>query len=223
MFAVTRTLSEAGAVPHDLYPNLVWGVGVHPGDRAALERWDGARFDRLLAMFALVGEVGLDKRAGNLDRQREVFAAVLQHASGAAVLLSIHSALAAGEVVALLEEHRPKAPILHWFGGTSSEVERAVALGAWFSVNGAMKSELLSLLPRDRVLTETDFPYTRRAGSAQPGAVEPVEERLASIWQCDSPSVRRTVWRNLGALVDQGGVRDRLPGQVVAVIEAAAG
>jgi TatD DNase family protein len=55
VFAVTRNLSEAAAVPHGVYPSILWGIGVHPGDRQALDQYDPTRFERLLANFILVG------------------------------------------------------------------------------------------------------------------------------------------------------------------------
>lgn len=206
VFAVTRSLSESAAVPHGCYPTMVWGIGVHPGDSAALDRYDGDRFSRLLPRFPLVGEIGLDRRAGRRERQREVFIDILTRVVDAPVLLSIHSSGVPGEVVDLVERYRPRAPILHWFPGDARDIGRAVAVGAWFSVNAAAKSQTLAALPPDRVLTETDFPSTRRHGSARPGATEPIETRLAEAWGCDVADVRPRVWRNLANAVDQGGV-----------------
>ena len=91
IFAVTRGLSEAAAVPHGCHANLIWGIGVHPGDRESLDRYRGERFEALLPRFALVGEVGLDRRAGHLDRQREVLTDILARTAEIPVMLSIHS------------------------------------------------------------------------------------------------------------------------------------
>lgn len=206
VFAVTRNLSEAAAVPHGCYPTLVWGIGVHPGDSTALDRYEGDRFSRLLPRFSLVGEVGLDRRAGRLERQREVLGDILMRSAEAPVLMSIHSRGLAGEVVDLVERYQPRAPILHWFAGGSDDIGRAAAAGAWFSVNAAANAETLAALPPGRVLTETDFPFTRRQGSARPGATEPIERRLAELWGCDPLSARMKVWQNLASAVRQADV-----------------
>lgn len=206
VFAVTRSLSEAAAVPHGCYPTMVWGIGVHPGDSAALDRYDGDRFSRLLPRFSLVGEIGLDRRAGRLDRQREVLVDILMRVADAPTLLSIHSSGLAREVVDLVEQHQPRCPILHWFTGGASDMDRAAAAGAWFSVNAAAKRETLAALPPDRVLTETDFPATRRHGSARPGATEQIELRLAEVWGCGLSDVRLRVWQNLSKAVTQSRV-----------------
>lgn len=214
IFAVTRNLSEAASAPHGTYPSLVWGIGIHPGDRNGLGRYDPARLDRLLGRFALVGEIGLDRKAGQIDRQREVLKDVLSRAAQAPVMMSIHSSGMASEVVDLLEAYRPRGPILHWFGGSEAEAARAADAGAWFSVNGAMQQETLQYLPPDRVLTETDFPFTRKLGSSRPGATEPAEAALATAWGISSKEVRERVWRNFAALVRRTDTGDRLPRRV---------
>jgi TatD DNase family protein len=56
--------------------------------------------------------------------------------------------------------------LLHCFAGDESDVERAVALGAYFGVDGPVtykKSEdyrqLIKRIPLDRLVLETDSPY----------------------------------------------------------------
>jgi TatD DNase family protein len=203
VFAVTRTLAEASWVPHGLHPQLVWGLGVHPADASALAGYEPGRFDQLLPKFALVGEIGLDRRSGNLDRQREVLDDILGRLSGERVMLSIHSTGMTEEILTFLEQHRPEGPILHWFIGTPREIARAESAGAWFSVNARATDEALVAIPRDRILTETDFPFTRRQGSTRPGASEPIETRLGQVWGCSAVDARRQVWRNLAALVQR--------------------
>lgn len=128
--------------------------------------------------------------------------------------MSIHSSGLAREVVDLVERHRPRAPILHWFTGSSEDIDRAAAAGAWFSVNAAAKADTLAALPASRLLTETDFPFTRRQGSARPGATEPIERRLADVWGCDPQAARLKVWQNLATAVRQADVAG-LPAEVL--------
>jgi len=54
---------------------------------------------------------------------------------------------------------------LHWFTGSKSEAARALDMGCYFSVNGTMLNSekaaaLVRSLPVDRMLTETDGPFT---------------------------------------------------------------
>jgi len=60
-------------------------------------------------------------------------------------------------------------PILHWFTGTTKELELAIDMGCWFSVGPAMiKSrrgrELVSLMPVNSILPESDGPFATNNG-----------------------------------------------------------
>jgi len=220
VFAMTRSLAEAASVPHGCYGNIVWGVGVHPRDSDSLDGYVGERFDAMISRFGLVGEVGLDRRAGSFDRQGEVFTDILIRTGASPVIVSIHSTAASAEVVELLGRHPVRAPILHWFGGSADQISEAAELGAWFSVNAAMKEDVIAAMPRDRILTETDFPYTRRAGAARPGSTDSIVAKLAALWKTEPAEVRLAVWGNLEALVTASGVRGRLPKQLQAQLPA---
>jgi TatD DNase family protein len=216
IFAVTRSLAEAEAVAgrQGRDPQLLWGCGVHPGVRAALDGFDRARFERLADRFALVGEVGMDARGSRQqrDRQRQVLADLLEVVADRPLLLSIHSSGCPDQVVDLLAARPPRGPILHWFTGDPTTVQRTVGAGCFFSVNQAMADAQLAALPADRVLPETDFPAARRRGRpAHPGDVAGLERRLAGLWETDVTAVRLRLWRNLRQLVLQAGALDRLP------------
>jgi TatD DNase family protein len=214
VFAMTRSLSEAASVPHGCYSNILWGIGVHPRDADGLDRYSGERFETLLPKFALVGEVGLDRRAGRFDRQQEVFAEILLRTGASPVIVSIHSTAVAADVIAHLKKHPVRAPILHWFGGTTDQISEAAEFGAWFSVNAAMKDEVITAMPRGRLLTETDFPYTRRAGATRPGSTGSIISKLATLSGADLVEVRQELWQNFRTLVDTAYVRSRLPMQM---------
>lgn len=121
--------------------------------------------------------------------------------------MSIHSRGAATETLNELERHAgPSTPVLHWFSGTQKELRRAIALGCWFSVGPAMlRSErgwkLAELMPSERVLTETDGPFTR-SGKAPlfPWNVEDAERALESIWRVDASETRQRLRDNLRTL-----------------------
>lgn len=219
-FAVTRNLAEAAAVRHRRDAGVIWGCGAHPGVPDALASYDDAVFRKLLDDFILVGEVGLDSK-GSKPRQLEVLDAVLTAVSERAVIISLHSAGRARELVEALERHAVGGAVLHWFTGGPELVERAVATGAYFSVNSSAKDELLMSLPQERVLTETDFPSTKRSGSRLPGDVAVIEARLGQLWSMEPEVVRRQIWRNLRGLVTAAGVLGRLPADVAKLIVAA--
>jgi TatD DNase family protein len=97
-------------------------------------------------------------------------------------IVSVHSYRATKEVLDILERHRPKGVVLHWWLGDERATKRAVDLGAYFSVNASQAGKWtpLRLVPHDRILTETDHPFgdRREAAPRRPGNLSIVERRL---------------------------------------------
>jgi TatD DNase family protein len=214
--AMTRSLSEAEDVCKRRDANLIWACGIHPAAATAVAAYDGEQFRALLDRFAVVGEVGLDRRAGSIDTQVGVFSDIVVATAKAPVLLSVHASGQEPRVVKLLEHNGQANVILHWFLGSASEVEAAVALGCYFSVNAAMGDDRLATLPRERVLPETDFPATKRLGGGdRPGDTSAVERKLAGLWNMPRDTVRRQFYRNLRDIADRSGAIDRLPSSLV--------
>jgi TatD DNase family protein len=122
-------------------------------------------------------------------------------------VLSIHSRRAATPVLNHLEE-APDAGIavLHWFSGTKRELARAVSLGCWFSVGPAMLTNgreraLVAQMPPDRVLTESDGPFTQIDGRpAFPWDVDGAVRALSEVWNLELLGVQGRLDDNLGRL-----------------------
>jgi len=210
IFAVTRSLAEAEQALARRDTNLTWGLGVHPGVAAARTAWDPDQFARLIPRFAFVGEVGLDRRAGQLPVQRALLRDVLRLCSRESVLISVHSSGATAAVIELFTEQPHSGVILHWFLGSLHEIRTAAEGGAYFSVNSGMSHVALAALPPDRVLTETDFP-ARQPKAKRPGDTTLVEQALADVWSVTPAEARIRCWRNLRALATQAQALDRLP------------
>lgn len=192
-------------------------LGLHP--QIAHERIvELPLFDELLAETRYIGEVGLD---GGLEfktywrEQSRVLDHVLTSSARAGGrIISLHSRCATTQVLDALAQH-PEAGIavLHWFSGSKGELERAIAMGCWFSVNSAMAigkrgRDLISAMPKDRILTETDGPFASVDGrQLAPGDVLIAQESLASCWRTDQEEAAAIVMTNFSRLMasDVGG------------------
>lgn len=214
VFAMTRSLHEADQVKNRRDSTLVWGIGVHPGVAAARDGWNPEQFTDLLASFALVGEIGLDRRGGDMAWQRLIFSEVLSIVRNEPVLVSIHSSGAATEVVEHLHDAGLRGAILHWFNGDATDVRRAIEADAYFSINAAMTEEQIRLLPPERILCETDFP-ARKVRARRPADIQRTETLLSQIWAKTPEETRTRTWWNLRTLSEQSGAIERLP-EVVA-------
>ena len=191
-------------------------VGLHP-ELAATRYRETERICGLVSETQFVGEIGLDgseRHRSSLAVQSQVFKAVLRACeSGGGRIMTIHSRAATSLVLDHLEEH-PKSglPVMHWFSGTPRELARAIDLGCWFSVGpamlrGAKGQRLASMMPVDRVLTETDGPIARNHGHVlMPWNVKEAEEALGSLWNLSAVRVQRQLSRNLRHLVS---IRDQ--------------
>lgn len=190
-------------------------LGLHPqlvAERESeIELWD-----QYLAETRYVGEVGLDSGPRffkSLDAQKRVFQHVLQRcAQAGGKIITVHSIRSAKSVLDLVETHLPPERgkiVLHWFTGTKSEAKRALELGCYFSINAAMLNNerhtlMVQELPLDRLLTETDGPFTRVGErSSNPSDVSLVVEALGRLYQLPAKQVAKLVRDNLRNLVSE--------------------
>lgn len=182
-------------------PFVYPAIGLHP-ELAEEREHELALLLGRLDNVRFVGEIGLDysNRSANRAQQRKIFSRIL---SGCAAypgkVLSIHSRNAGPDAVELVGDRFPGAAVLHWFSGTQKVLERALSFGFYFSVNPAMiRSErgraIVSALPRERVLTESDGPFVDVGGvPARPADVKLVVEYLAKLWLMPTDQVERAI------------------------------
>jgi len=167
------------------YPELYAIVGVHPHHADKIELGDTWIED--LEKIALqdkvigIGEIGLDyfsyKSNGIVDKkiQKEVFDLQIELAHKLKLPIQIHNRLAGEDVITMLKERKhllEQVPgMFHCFAGTKEVLRDALDLGFFIGFDGnstypglAPKetvelSELISLTPIERIVTETDSPY----------------------------------------------------------------
>lgn len=194
-------------------PYLLPAVGLHP----ELVATHGHEIDRLIPLLEetqFVGEVGLDYVTAdqNLrERQRQIFTKILDRCSAlAGKVLTVHSRRAASDVISAVGSGFNGSVILHWFTGTKREAEQALNNGCYFSVNPAMlisksSQQLLTILPRERVLTETDGPFvTYQRSAATPLQTGVVASYLATLWSVSEDEARRQLLNNFGCASKAG-------------------
>lgn len=232
LLSVTNTPSAwigTSAIAHGL-TRIQTGIGLHP-QLAHQRKGEIGLFERLLGETSYVGEIGLDgapEFRKHWNDQVEVFDRILQLCSGAGGrIMSIHSRRATSAVLDHLEKHRASGPaVLHWFSGTSKELIRAVGLGCWFSVGPATLAsekgrDLVSRMPKDRILTESDGPFVQVGGSRLfPWDVRQAIAELARTWSVDVPAARRQISDNLRRLVRQSSIGPAKVHQIVRAVVA---
>jgi TatD DNase family protein len=183
-------------------------LGIHPLRAATVSPMELALFTELLDQTEYVGEVGLDKShegRGSFRAQVKVFEHLLQQPRIKRKVLTVHSRGAEAETIERLAVVDVTA-ILHWYSGPLKHIDAAAAAGLWFSVNPAMLrskngQRTLATLPRERVVTETDGPYTKASGrSSEPSDIPAVIAGLARIWGEPPDDARARVCANMTAI-----------------------
>lgn len=209
VFAVTRSLAESQQALPRTDPWTIWGVGCHPGLARAQRAFCAEEFAARLSRTPLAGEIGLDGRSRvPLAKQRWTFRAALEVLSEMPRFTTIHTYLSTGVALEELEKMPTLVPVLHWWLGSLEETKRAVGLGCYFSINPSCvgRGDILSAIPPERVLTETDHPFgDKRIRGSVPGHVEQVELELARHYGIAQGEMRRQVWRNLLRVVQVTG------------------
>jgi TatD DNase family protein len=218
VIAMTRSLAEYAEVGRRDDPVVGWGVGCHPGLARAMRGFSPNAFQAALPSTPFVGEVGLDGGAKvPLQSQEEVFDLVIGALTEVPRIVSVHSYRATSEVLKIIDRHRPKGVVLHWWLGSEEQTRRAVEMGAYFSINASQVGRWtpLRIVPSHRLLTETDHPFgdRREATPQRPGNVAHAERRLGESLGRTPNDVRRLVWTNFSHLAADTGVEDLLPRQ----------
>lgn len=167
-------------------------------------------FDALLPSAKYVGEIGLDGGMGfkdHLDVQLKVFRHILRSVNRAGGrIMTIHSRASATVVLDELAGV-DGTPILHWFTGTPNQLKRAIDLGCWFSVGPSMLGtkkgcELVSMMPKEHILTETDGPFAKLAGKPLfPWDACLVIREIARIWKCENGEAEKIIANNFKQLL----------------------
>ena len=228
---VARSSSEAGlgfftcgVTPHDyleLAPqfsqnNIRVGLGAHPwyiSDGRVTQK-DIELLLELMEQTPYLGEIGLDFSSRYcIDRLQELqvktFTQICKRAAelsrnGQPRVLSMHTVRSVDAVLDILEQTgaaQACIPIIHWFSGSSDELQKAIKLGCWFSVGElSLKTkrgrEYAKVYPKDKLLTETDLPFSNHTDISSADIVDSLKRALSGLSEARGYSVQTEVMAN---------------------------
>ncbi|MDE7293014.1 MAG: TatD family hydrolase [Oscillospiraceae bacterium] len=159
--------SKSSKALAEKYERIYFSSGLHPD---AADEWRQLDVIRQLAEFpkcVAIGEIGLDYHYENHDRklQKRAFEEQLKLADDFSMPVIIHSRDAWEDTMELLRKYRPKG-VMHCFGGSAEIAKEVIALGMYIGFTGAVTFKnakkarrALEVIPKDRLLCETDCPY----------------------------------------------------------------
>ena len=156
------------------HPGVLWSTaGVHPHHASDYTDDSDAQIRKLAAAGRVVaiGECGLDyfRNFSPREAQLEAFKAQLDIAAETGLPVFLHQRDAHDDFVEVLEPMLPELSraVAHCFTGEHESLREYLALGLYIGVTGwicderrgAHLKEIVSIIPDDRLMIETDAPY----------------------------------------------------------------
>jgi TatD DNase family protein len=192
------TSAERAVALADADPDIWATVATHPHDVAQLTPAWWAIHERLARhpRVVAIGETGLDYYYDHSPRdlQRDAFARFIALARDVAKPVVCHIRDAHDDARAILREHRAAelGIIVHCFTGTPADARAYAELDAYVSFSGIVTyktaqpiRDAVALVPRDRLLVETDCPYLapvpRRGKRNEPAFIVHTAELVAQV------------------------------------------
>lgn len=208
----------------DKYKDIVrLSFGLYPIDVLAkeIEKGESDGFQRDIETFDLdselawieknksncvaIGECGLDFswNTGQEQSQIPIFEKIIKFARKIDKPLIVHTRKAELECLDLLEKNKSNKVILHCFSGRKSLIKRGIELGYYFSIPPIITrlehfKTLVSLVPINQLLTETDSPYLSPVAGErnEPANVQVTIKEIAKIKNLPEKQVEEIIYDN---------------------------
>lgn len=209
---------ESSRALRDANPDVEIALGHHPQEANRFDRSIERALRRVIDELRpiAVGETGFDfaRSTPSLSEQTSAFRAQLAIAEETALPVVIHQRDAADAMKAELDRWPNLAPIvLHSFDGDESLTAWAIERGCYIGVGGlACKSasgplrKLLTTVPPERLLLETDAPYLAPPGIKDrrntPAHLPRIAALLAPLWGMSLEALCRKTTSNADEVFD---------------------
>jgi len=214
----------------EAHPEILPALGIYPVDAVANEvlasgpelPWEQqpcdveaelAFIDAHADAAVAIGECGLDGHwvAEHMERQRQVFSALIDLALRHDRPLIVHSRRAEAAAIEMLLERGATRVDLHCFSGRFKLARRACEAGFYCSIpanlrNNELFRKMARELPLDRLLTETDAPYLapERGTRNEPAHVAATVAAIAELRQMAEAEVEAALEENFRRLFRPG-------------------
>lgn len=206
------------------YDNFWCTAGVHPDEDQVQEpTLDDLLRIGLRSKVVGIGETGLDyyrlgdRSVADMEWQRQRFRLHIRAARQLDLPLVIHTRSASADTLAILKEEGENGTdgsvggVFHCFTETAEVAKAALDLGFYISFSGILTfknasnlRDIVSWMPLDRMLIETDSPYLapapHRGKTNDPSLVPWVARQIASLRQLEDHQVGQLTSANFDHL-----------------------
>ena len=153
-----------------------------------------------------IGEVGLDfsrQYKNVINEQIRYFDKIVEMCSSTNKILSVHTKNAEDKIIEIVKKHRPKKCIIHWFTGNEEQLKKLIDSGCYFSINANMvfqNNTKLFLIPKDKLLIESDGPFTKVNGKKyEPRFLAEKNEIISSFY--NEKNLKEIVYKNFKTIL----------------------
>lgn len=206
--------SKCGVALADKYEKVYCAIGVHPHDATTLDDdamqtlKELAKCDKVVA----IGEIGLDYFYDLSPRelQKEAFKKqiILAHELGLPLILHVRDAYEdTRQILVEMKDYLTNGVLLHCYSGSSEMVKVFDKFDCYYAFGGAItfknakhNIEALGVVPKDRLLLETDCPYMTpvpyRGKTNEPKYISLVANKVAQVLEMPVEEVEQITTNN---------------------------
>lgn len=204
------------------FENMYASSGIHPEDCLYIDDIDAALSvieksvsdaeQRMANKIVAIGEIGFDYHLENLtdevkEKQRYVFEKQMQMAEKYGLPVIIHDREAHGDCFEMALKYPKVKGIFHSYSGSSDMARELIRRGWYISFSGVVTfknatrvREVLSTIPLDRLLIETDAPYLaphpNRGKMNHSGNLEYTVNMIASVFDKTPEEIAEITFEN---------------------------
>ena len=196
--------SQASIDLAEKHPGVYAAVGVHPHEAQSLDL-DEIRELAQHKKVVAIGEVGLDyfKNYSPRDAQEAAFRSQVELAIELDLPLIVHCRDAYKDCYRILREYDPKKVLFHCYSGNYKYAQTLfshgwlIALGGAITFNKGAQDELVSMMPSDKFVVETDCPFLtpnpHRGKRNSPLYLPYIVQKIASLrGECEQKIAKQT-------------------------------
>ena len=195
------------------YDNIYAIIGTHPHDAKYYDdKVEEFYLQNACNKKALaIGEIGLDYFYDKSERevQRDVFARQIDLADKVGLPIVLHIRDAYADAIDILSSRRDKlnrGVLLHCYSGSAEMIKQFNKFDCYYALGGAItfknakKDDVITSIPSDRLLVETDSPYMTpvpfRGQPNEPKYVNLVVDKIASVKGVDREIIEKLTYEN---------------------------
>jgi len=154
----------------------------------------------------LIGEIGLDKRFNNYDKQQEFFSTQINIAKNLDKKVIIHSVKSHSEIIKVIKDNKFKnGGIIHAFNGSQDIAKKYIDLGFKLGIGGIIShpqsklKQILTNIEPYNIVLETDSPdmqlYNAKNKTNTPLNIPKIFETLCSTYQLNPAILQQQIYK----------------------------